>query len=44
MILKLDAGGWIGRTPGQARSIGLRVVRDRLRTWNGNARKRRGWN
>jgi DNA-binding MarR family transcriptional regulator len=30
MILKLEADGWITRTPGQARSIRLRVSRERL--------------
>jgi repressor LexA len=30
MIKKLDADGWISRTPGQARSIRLRVSRERL--------------
>lgn len=30
MILKLEAGGWITRTPGQARSIRLRVGREHL--------------
>jgi Mn-dependent DtxR family transcriptional regulator len=30
MIKKLEADGWISRTPGQARSIKLRVARDQL--------------
>lgn len=30
MVIKLEAGGWISRTPGQARSIRLRVSRERL--------------
>lgn len=30
MILKLEAGGWISRTPGQRRSVKLRVGRERL--------------
>jgi repressor LexA len=30
MIKKLDADGWISRTPGQARSIRLRIRRDQL--------------
>ena len=30
MIKKLEADGWISRTPGQARSIKLRVSRDQL--------------
>lgn len=30
MILKLEADGWISRAPGQARSIRLRVPRERL--------------
>jgi DNA-binding MarR family transcriptional regulator len=30
VIKKLEADGWISRTPGQARSIRLRVSRERL--------------
>jgi Mn-dependent DtxR family transcriptional regulator len=30
MIIKLEAAGWISRTPGQGRSIRLRVARDEL--------------
>jgi repressor LexA len=30
MIKKLEADGWISRTPGKARSIRLRVPRERL--------------
>ncbi|HEX2208346.1 MAG TPA: helix-turn-helix domain-containing protein [Longimicrobium sp.] len=30
MIKKLQADGWISRTPGQARSIRLRISRDQL--------------
>ncbi len=30
MIKKLEADGWISRTPGQGRSIRLRVSRERL--------------
>ena len=30
MIKKLQAGGWISRAPGQARSIRLRVLREQL--------------
>jgi repressor LexA len=30
MIVKLEAGGWITRTPGQGRSIRLRVPREQL--------------
>ncbi|HEY0037895.1 MAG TPA: hypothetical protein VGB66_14460 [Longimicrobium sp.] len=30
MIIKLEAGGWIARTPGQGRSIRLRIGREQL--------------
>lgn len=30
MIKKLEAGGWIARTPGQGRSIRLRIGREQL--------------
>jgi DNA-binding MarR family transcriptional regulator len=30
MIKKLEADGWISRTPGQARSIRLRIAREQL--------------
>lgn len=30
MIVKLQAAGWISRTPGESRSVRLRVPRERL--------------